>query len=160
MIMTTMTVLMAPLAASGHYLWHEDARDTNNSVDLQGVRLLRRSDPNRGVLRARTFEDIDLGENPAMTLVVDSRNGRRPDRSVRLEFDGGSSGWICSIFNVKTDEWIGGCESGHSERIWRITFPWSVLDATRHVRWYVVSTIYLTGDDEHDYAPNVGWFEH
>jgi hypothetical protein len=40
--------------ASGHYLWHEDADDTSSSFDLQGVRLFKKTEPVRGIVRVRT----------------------------------------------------------------------------------------------------------
>jgi hypothetical protein len=151
-------VLLTSIPASGHYLWHEDARDAKGSgVDLKSVRLFRRSDPNRGVVRIRTYEDIALGDDPSITVEIDSRGGPRGDRAVTLQFATGSYGWLCQIYNPKTDENLGACTFGHSDRFWRMTFPWRVLDATRHSRWRVGGGVAGGGSDS---APDAGWFIH
>ena len=159
LVATVIALVLSPQPASGHYLWHEDGDDTEGSLDLQGVRLLRRNEPNRGILRARTYENIDYGFAVQMELTIDSREGRRADRSVFLSFDGGSSGGICSVSNVKSGKGLGDCTFGLSRRLWRITFPWKLLDATKHIRWKVTSHS-LSVDGPYDYAPDAGWFAH
>jgi hypothetical protein len=154
-------VFLHPQPASAHYLWHEDADDTSANFDIAGVRLFKKSDPNRGVLRVRTHEEIDLGEDPAVDLFVDSRGDARADRLVRAVFDGGSSGFICEgVYDIPREEWAGTCEfDRHDDQLWQISFSWRDLDATRHVRWKVqTAPFYL--DEALDNAPDTGWFAH
>jgi hypothetical protein len=81
---------------------------------------------------------------------------------VSATFDGGSSGFLClGVSHLGRDEYVGGCELRHAERLWQISFAWESLDATRHVRWWVVSNVTQRDNPEFtDRAPAAGWFEH
>ena len=160
---TMVVVVLTALPASGHhFLWHEDADDVSSSFDIRGVRLFRKSDPSRGVVRARTSESIDLFQGPLVSVYFDSRGGSRADRSVSAVFDGGSSGFIClGVIHLKRDEHIGNCELRHADRMWQISFEWATLDATKHVRWWVTSSAIERDDpDFQDRAPDAESFEH
>jgi hypothetical protein len=149
-------------AASGHYgLWHDDPAGDGGGFDVKGVRLVRKTEPLRGVVRVRTHEDIDLGGAPTVILNVDSRGDARPDRSVAATFDGASDGLLClGVINLRNDRYVDDCRVRTDDRLWRITFRWRALDAERHVRWWIETSDGFDEPDDDDRAPDEGRFEH
>lgn len=147
------TAMLGAQPASGLGVAHTDADDSSSTFDLRVVRLYRTSEPNRGVLRARTYEVIDLGENrPYLSLFIDSRGGTEADRMVWATYDGGSSGLMClGVVHLGRDEYIDDCDLRTQDTMWQISFAWNALRATKAVRWWVEADA-----DAVDRAPDAG----
>lgn len=163
LVLPLIVVLAVGLAqpAAAHYRAHGDPRDTVGGLDIQRVRL-RLVDCGCGsgrdvVVVVRTYEPHE--GYGWFSMDFDSRGGRHRDRYVEGSWDLASSGFQAILYRANGTV-ISSVDGRLGEHSFRVRFPLSRLNRTRHVRWRVTTTLRSPDFERIDRAPDRGWYEH
>lgn len=86
-------ILAIPADSFAHFLWHADAREPVEGIDLSAVRL--RADGRLLVMKGKTPDDPAFGSQAwSVRIDFDSRGDERTDFFFLGRFDGGTGGFF------------------------------------------------------------------